>query len=46
MDIAEEYFRDISEIHKKLLKYGYNKPFTVFIKELQARLIYKKILVK
>ena len=46
MNKATEDFVDISDIHKKLLKYGYNKPFTVFLNELKARVTFRKLFKK
>lgn len=40
---ATENYSNISDIHQKLLKLGYNKPFSVFLRELKARVIYRKI---
>lgn len=41
MDKATDSYSNISDIHKKLLKLGYNKPFSVFLKELKARVVYR-----
>lgn len=40
---ATDDFLDISDIHRKLLKLGYSKNFTVFLQELKARVTYRKV---
>ena len=40
---AAKDYADISDIHKKLLKMGYNKPYCVFIEEIKARVTYRKL---
>jgi len=40
---ATNDFSDISDIHKKLLKLGYGKNFTIFMQELKARVTYRRI---
>lgn len=45
-DKATDSYSNISDIHKKLLKMGYNKPFSVFLKELKARIVYRNMLEK
>lgn len=41
---ATKNYGNISDIHKKLLKLGYNKPYSVFLGELKARVAYRRIM--
>ena len=43
LDQATDHYFHISEIHKSLLKYGYGKPFCVFIEEIKARVVYRAL---
>jgi len=43
LETATEHYFHISQIHKALLKYGYNKPFCVFIEEVKARVVYRAL---
>lgn len=46
LEKATELYFQISDCHKLLVKRGYNKPFSVFLREIQARATYRKILSK